>query len=300
MGEPTDLSQLSSLDPKTKNIVEGLLKEQRKRDQGLIDKRISKEVLKTKALQDELATLRGPAQPIPANGLLPVPAATMPQPAPVLGMTDFPLPEINDMQGLQAKRNEADLFYQKANDALAIGPNDDGKFDIDGEVFTKEQVVNIRRAATKIINVDIPQRAQYIQLRGQAVKLAYEEFPWLKDQSTPEYQQASSMLTNAPWIKNMPNAELFLGIHIEGLKAIEARKKASATPAPAVPATRQRPPSDQTALGGGATGGSRASSDVRAKQALSVETGQLSRKGGVSMRDAVKFLERKDQLSQTR
>lgn len=299
-GAPTDLSQLSNLDPQTKTIVEGLLKQQKERIQGLIDKRINKEVLKTKTLQDELAALRGGnPQQVPANGLLPLPVQAAPAPAPVLGMTDFPLPEINDLGALAAKQNEANTFKQKAEDALAIGADEDGKFRIDGEVFTKEQVVNIRRAANKLLTADIPQRYQYITLRGESVKRAYEEFPWLSDQSTPEYQQAKSMLINAPWLKNMPNAELFLGIHVEGLKAIEARKKAKGEPA-AAPAARPKPPGDQTALGGGAGGGTRNSGEARARQSLTAEIGKLSAKGGVSMRDAVKFLERKDQLSQSR
>lgn len=295
---PTDLSQLSNLDPKTKALVEGLLQKQKDHIQEMVNKRIGKEVAKTKALEEQLGAIRqqAPAQVVPPNGMLPAPTPAIPQFTPV---ADVPLAEIHDVNALAAKRQEADTFRQKADDALALGPDDNGRFTIDGETLSKEQVIAVRRNATKILNVDVPQRFQYLQTRQQAVQAAYAEFPWMKDQQSPEYQQASAILNQTPWLRNMPNAELIVGYHLEGLKVSAARKKAAEAPA-AKPAPKPKPPSDQSALGGGSAATGRASADTRSKQALSVEIGKLGSKGRVSVRDTATFLARKDQLSQSR
>lgn len=295
---PTDLSQLSNLDPKTKELVEGLLKKQKEHIQTLIDKRIGKEVAKTKGLEEQLAAMKQ-QQPIPAipqNGLLPPPAAPLVQPTTFT--PDAPLSNIHDLNTLAAKRMEADTFRQKADDALALGPDDAGRFVIDGEALTKEQVIMVRRNASNIMNVQVPQRAQYIQMRQQAVQAAYEEFPWMKDQQSAEYQQALAIMNSSPAIRALPNAELVIGYHLEGQKAVLARKKPAATAT--APVTKSKPPSDQSALGGGSTVSGRISEQAKGRQNLSDEIGKLGSKGGVSVRDTAAFLARKDQLSQSR
>lgn len=297
----TDLSQLSNLDPKTKEIVETLLKQQKEHIQSLIDKRIGKEVAKTKGLEEQLAALKQqqPNQAQNQNGLLPPAVAPL---APGNMPVDTPaVANIHDFNALAAKRMEAETYRQKADDALALGPDDNGRFNIDGDPLSKEQVIAIRRNASNIINVQVPQRAQYIQTRQQAVQTAFQEFPWMKDQQSSEYQQAVAMLNQSPWLQKMPNAEMIIGYHLEGQKALAARKKAAETATQKPPVvTKQKPPSDQTALGGGSTATGRISGEARAQQTLSDEIRKLGSKGRVSNRDTAAFLARKDQLSQSR
>ncbi len=108
------------------------------------------------------------------------------------------------------------------------------------------------------------------------------------------------MLNQSPWLQKMPNAEMIIGYHLEGQKALAARKKA-AEAAPAKPApTKPKPPSDQSALGGGSAATGRISGEARAAQNLSDEIRKLGSKGRVSNRDTAAFLARKDQLSQSR
>ncbi len=185
---PTDLSQLSNLDPKTKGIVETLLKQQKEHIQSLIDKRIGKEVAKTKGLEEQLAALKQQhptTQTQSQNGLLPPPVASLIPPGGVPAETPA-VANIHDLNALAAKRLEAETYRQKADDALALGPDDNGRFNIDGDALSKEQVIAIRRNAANIMNVQVPQRAQYIQARQQAVQTAFQEFPWMKDQQSPE------------------------------------------------------------------------------------------------------------------
>lgn len=298
----TDLSQFSALDPKTRELVQGLLEQQKARIQEKVDRRINKEIAKRLALEAQVQ--QHPAAPAPAAqppapqvGLLPQ-AQAVPQ-APAIPPGPVPLADVSDGNGLVAKAQEAREYRQKADDALALGPGSDGHYVIDGQQLTKEQVVQVRRNASDVLEVHVPQRHQFLMQRQQALQIAYQQFPWLSNPQTPEYQQAVTFLNQAPYLRNMPNAEIILGTLVEGTKAVNARQQAAAAPAAPAPAPRQRPPGDQVALGG-SSAAPRASASTAAQQRMSDELGKLKGRKGVNVRDVASYLAQRDQLSQPR
>ncbi len=241
------------LDPKTKEKIQ---------------KRIDKEVGKRKAieghvaqLQKELADLKA-AQP-----------ATPPQPTPApivpTAASDAPLPEVKNPADLVAYRKQTVEYNRVATDLIdrddidwTNGIKVPGWGDKDGNgkdiVYTKEQVRNIRNNTRLHLDEKIPDQQAWFQqtshferARQEATARAHQDFPYLKDKNTQEYAAAQKAYEQMPWLRNAPNAEYIIGVQIEGLKAMEAKRKAAATP-PAAPApkpapvvVKPKPPSDQ-------------------------------------------------------
>ena len=156
-------------------------------------------------------------------------------------------------------------------------------------VLDRKALKTIVRNAEKTLEEDIPQRAQFLQQRAEVQKVAYELFPYLKDKSTPEYVQAQQAYMQMPWLKNLPQADWIMGVQIEGIKAIEAKKNkaGSKTGKPSVPFST-KPPAGQTVVS--SSGEARTPSGQRAAQTLESMRAQMSKSGGVSAAQAAQFL----------
>lgn len=300
-----DLSQLSDLDPRTQERVKQLVEAQKQRTQEAIDKRIGKEVGRRKALEEQLAKLQGtqpvPPQPLQSPFQQPVPQQAQPiqqVQAPIQVPVSIPLPGIDTVQALQAKQHEARLVRQNVEDAIALGPNADGKFTVNGQEYSRQDVIDIRRGATDMLENQIPQKYQFIQTRQQALATAVQTFPWMSNSQSPEYQQASALINQNPWLRNLPSMEYTVGMFIEGLKAVGTR--AQATPAAPAAAARVRPPGDQSVIGGGGSAPTRTNGDALAKQALTEQIGKLRKKGGVSVNEYAAHLAQRETLSNSR
>lgn len=294
----SDLSQLSSLDPSTRELVNKLLDAQKDRIQSAVDKRIAKEVAKRGELQRQLqsggqqqqtqATAAQQAQPF--QGLIaPIAPPAQAQPLPAQpALADQPLAHISDFVALDKEERMLKSMNGLADDALTDGPNESGKYVVDGAEFTKAQLIQIRRNTNNILQNSVPERRTFIQIRQQSLALAVQEFPWMKDPSTPEYQQAQHALNTQPWLRGLPNAEVLIGVNIEGLKAIAARKAASSETAKKGATQTTKPRGDLSILGGGGSGAIRNPEAARA--AKKSETRELRKSGGMSVRDVARYL----------
>ena len=271
--EPTDAlsNDGGPIDPKIQELVN-------KR----IEKRVSKEVAKRKALESQLNELKvqmqaQAAQP-PAQPQTVVP---LPKDAP-------PLANIEDANGLNQVKEDAFKAIDAAQEQLDSGVEE---FQMEGKTYKWKEVI---RNANRTLQRDIPARATFLQQRQQVQQNAFQQFPFLRDKSSPDYVAAQSAYQAMPWLKNLPNADWIIGVQIEGLKALQARQQAAERkPKPA--AKTPNPPSSQTAVSTNGTT-ERVSMGTRNQQEISAIRNQQSRKGGVSANEAIAALTKLEQL----
>ena len=265
--------------------------------QAIFDKRLGKEVAKTKRLAEELAQAKAKLE----AGTV----ATPPEPSPVqLAPTpEQPLAHITDLGTLQTEYNTTKAVKRLVEGALYTEGVEQNGAVIDGKVFTKPQLQKILLNATIALEDQIPVRANFLQQKAQFDASAYQKFPFLKDKSSPEYQMVQATLRNPAysWLHNVPQAMEILGVQVLGVKALQAQQEAAnkKVPATGTTAPQPKPPASQTAVGA-ATGAVRQSSDSANIQRLESERKKLSVRGGVTGRDVARYLSQREQLSQTR
>jgi hypothetical protein len=301
---PEVLSNFSHLDPKTREIVEAALKATKDKWQESVNKRIGKEVAKRKGLEETLTQIRSQ---MPVQSPLDMAQRAAPQqnqqpaqaPVYVPPPSDQPLAHINDLASLNQEYTTAKELRRVADDLITAGPNPDGKFVIEGRELTRDQIVNIRRNASVMLEDHIPQRMNFLNLRQQNKAQAEADFPWIKDPTSPDFQLAATVANQYGWVKNLPNAELMLGVVVEGLRSLEARKQGKANSAVKSARSFAEPPSDQTSFTSSAGTPSRQPGAIN-RQALADERAKLASKKGVSSRDAEKFLLASAQLRNSR
>jgi hypothetical protein len=291
------LSPKSSLDPKTKERI-----------QRRIDKVVAKAKATETAAQTRIAELEARlnqiAPPQQQQQVAPVPVGT----GPLANITDpMQLMQV-EQQAKDAIRFAEDLLETpKAWQTRVDDAGDTVKFTTvngpDGkpQEWTEDSLRKVRRMARVTLEDQIPQRKQFLMARHQASQRAAKEFAFLGDKSSPEYQMAQAIRRQNPWLESHPNADEIIGIQIEGLKAIEARKKA-ATVAAEKPKTKPAPPkpsSDQAAVS--TTGApSRAPVANGVKQAIAAEQKKVAEKRGLTAEDAKASLLRLSQLRNSR
>lgn len=283
------LSQLSSLDPKTRAMVQQAIEAQRKKDQESVNKRLGKEVWRRKNLESQLQEAQGRLQQAPQNQ----PAA----PPPAYDSAQ-PLSDIQDPASLQKRADEAKRAVREANDLLDREDIDWARgLAMGDKVWTRADVREARRNAQIILEDHVPQRAAFFQQRDQVVRAAVEKYPFLKDPESAGYIKAQAIVANPQfaWLKTIPNAAEILGGYVEGELAQEARKK---TVAPAKPAAliRPRPSNDQTVSTAVGAGSERSTSGARQTSAVAAELSRLNAKGNVTGRELRDFLKKSDQL----
>lgn len=267
-----------------------------------IHKRIGKEVAKRKVLETRIAELESklnqqPTQPTQE------PAPTTP-PTPIAA-PNAPLANIQDPAQLAQHRQLAKDALRWAEDTLENPRAWKTKTDLDPdtgeelsvrvtmigkETYTEDQVRSIRREAKVTLEDHIPAREQFILARQQATVAAQEAYPWLKDKSSPEYQQAQAMLRD-PWVRMRPDAEWIVATQIEGIKSLKARQEAAKAATKSKPkAPAARPSSDQAAVPATGSATSRISPDSAARAARQAEREKMMAKGGITAAEAASFL----------
>lgn len=285
--------------------------------QEIFNKRLGKEVAKTKAIDAQLEATKARLAELEAklNAAPPEPAV----PAPVVVLGGQPLTEHNDfasLQKLHQSAKEAVRFVEETLDnpkawkTQTVADPDTGeettvKFTTIGkENYTEADLKASARRAKVTLEDQIPARAQFLTARAQAQELAFKEFPFLKDKNSPEYQmvQAARRDPGNAAIMAQPNADWIIGVQIEGMKAIEARKAAAAAkaaPAPKPKVAAPKPSNDQTVVST-STAAVRQPIGSSERQALEAERMRLSKKGGITSEDAVKFLTQSESLRKSR
>lgn len=266
--------------------------------QAIIDKRIGKAVAKQRKAERDLAELKlklaeqseRPQQQVQQKQHEDTPSlVSLPPGAP-------PLANIETMQGLAKLQNEAKQAIRFAEDALAdIG---DGAQAPEG--WDKRTLREVMRNARITLEDHIPQRAEFLNTRQQMQQKAYEVLPFMKDQESADYKAAQAIYGRHPFLRNIPEGDFTVGLIVEGIKAVEARKAAEKARTDAPPAnkpvvSKAKPSGDQTVVS--ADGGSgRVPVGTAAMRALAQEEAKLAAKGGVSQKEYAASLSRKAQL----
>lgn len=257
--------------------------------QEKFDRRIGKEVAKRKVLEEQLHQLQAQLLAQPQKQQEEVkPAQIVPLPA---GAP--PLANINDISGLlqlqqQAKETKRWVEEQLDRDDLGNGVQ------IEGKTISRSDLKGMMRRASVVLEDEIPQRAQFLQLRNESQQKALERYPFLKDPASPEYQHAQAARKQYPWIDSLPYADEMIGRQIMGLKyeqmLADAKTKGKA-PAKAPP----KPSGDQTTVSADSST-TRVPVTTQIKQQRQAVDEKFKAKGALSAKDAVALLSQREQL----
>jgi hypothetical protein len=117
----------------------------------------------------------------------------------------------------------------------------DGKGSYQTREFSPEQVRTMKRAAEDDLEEHLPKRREYLRAEQTSTAEALKEFPWLSDQSTPQFRLFKQALANFPAVRLNPDWARATAIFVEGLEARQARLVAAAKP-PALPKIKNAPP----------------------------------------------------------
>lgn len=151
----------------------------------------------------------------------------------------------NAMRPEDRKRFEGYLAEQGLFDSSAGEPDGPGLSDL-------------RYAAEDTLQQHIPARRQFLQEQAAWDPRITENFPFLKDRSSPDYQQFQQVARMIPEVKRFPHWKLIVGTYLLGLKQLEAKlaNKPNGKPAarppvpPRVPSSASAQP--ETRAGAGA------------------------------------------------
>lgn len=272
--------------------------------QELFNKRIGKEVAKTKAVEAKLkadyeakiAELQGRVVETPQR------------PAPVVVNPNVPLSEVQDLQSLGTLQQTAKEAIRYVEDVLEdpsqwrsiTVPDPSGGeqqvkvHQIGDKVYTETDLKKQMRKAKVTLEDHIPARQAFLQTQATAQSEATKAFPFLSDKTTPEYQMVQAAKRNPAnaAILTMPNADYVLGLLIEGETARKARieaAKAKSQATPVKPKVVAKPPSDQTAVSA-STAPTREPAGNRADQKRSQAIKDSLKKGNINPVDAAKLL----------
>ena len=254
--------------------------------QEKINRRIGKEVAKRKALEAQVNELKVQMQaqvmqpPQTQQTVVPLPQGAS------------PLANIEDSGGLVALQQQAKEAKRWAQEQLDEGSNE---VQLGDKILQPKDLKAIIRNANRTLEDDIPSRAQFLQQREQVRQVAYKEFPYLVDKSSPDYVAAQAAYQAMPWLRNLPNADWIIGVQIEGLKARAAKQAAADKTKAKTPVKTANPPSAQTAVSSNGSV-SRVATGTRNQQEISAIRQSLSKKGNVTANDAIAALTKIEQL----
>lgn len=279
--------------------------------QKLLNKRIGKEVAKTKAIEAQKAELAAKVAELEAK--IATPAA--PQAPIVIAPTpNMPLGDVMDIAKLgeiQSTAKEAARYIEDVLDDTGqwqtmTDPKDEDRqikvHKIGETLFTEVDLKRKLREARRTLEDHIPQRAQWLATKQQITQQAHARFPFLTDKQSPEYQMAEQGRRNPQYapLMAMPNAEWILGVLVKGAKAVDAEDAAKAAPKPKpAPVVKPKPAADQTAVSASGAA-ARAPIGSAERQQIAAESAKLSAKGGITSDDAVGLLLKSSQLRKTR
>lgn len=279
-----------------------------------LQKRIDKEVAKRYKLKSEfdgkIAELQKQVESLSAQA-----KAKPQQPVQQFPNTPIgadPLPDIKSESDLAKLQKDAKDAVRWAEKQLIYPEDEREQVTVDGKQIqpTDKYLKMVAFNARSMLDDQIPtkreifqRQAQIAQARNQFDAKATEDFPYLADEKSAEYNQAQQFIQSVPWLNEMPGGKYIVGAYIKGIKALEAERKAAAEAAKpkepeAKPAPKVAPkaPSDQTPV---STNGTiaRISPDAAKRNSVSGEFEKLRARKGVTARDAAEFLKRKELLN---
>lgn len=252
--------------------------------QEIVNKRIGKEVAKTKRLSSELEALKAEVESLKASK--PEPEAEAPivvQPTP-----DNPLAHVQDAATLEKEIQNARAYKYWAEDALDSEGIENG-YVYQGQTFSKSQIKEIRRNATRILEEFAPARSRFLEQKSQVAQKAVESFPFLKDRNSPDYVLAQQIRREFPELSLRPNGDLIVAEIVKGRRAIEA-EKASAGKTPAASTKTRATAPKAHAETPAAVPSSRATDDEVQQEQTKREVQQIRGTGNLSTKKLAEML----------
>lgn len=207
--------------------------------QQVINKRIAKEVGKTKAEREareaaeaKLAELQQQLEQQPK-----------PEPVPVR-VGSVPLAHVENVAQLQAEQAKARAALKQSEellDTLEDNPEDVEAALRQSNVVLRDEhgqedysvpkmrkfLKGIRRTADDVVTQAIPERAQYLDIQSKAQAKAQEIVPELKDLKSPRYAKFQEVVRAFPQLKTIPDWPMAAAVQVIGLEVLEAKLKAA-------------------------------------------------------------------------
>ena len=209
-----DEAEEEEADPEEESSLQDEEKEQR-----VPLKRLNKEVARRKALEERLEKARARVAELES-----APPAPPPQPS------GDALQDVLDPAALAKLEADTRMLVDQLEEKLIDDPDtvdDDGNqaYKIGGELWTRRDLARIARKNRQKLERDIPQKRQYFQQTAQVEAQARQQFQWLNDTTSEEYQTFRGMDVNIPQLRGYPGKTSLLALAIEGMKAIHARQQ---------------------------------------------------------------------------
>ena len=82
--------------------------------------------------------------------------------------------------------------------------------------YDADQMKEFRRAASKAIRRELPDREKFIRTRDSLEPEVQESYAWWNDKSSSESQNAVMAIRQNPWLANTPNYKLIVGDALAG------------------------------------------------------------------------------------
>lgn len=153
------------------------------------------------------------------------------------------LATVDDIAALQAQRDRYLFLHQ-----WALENEDGGKLPAAKEgapevELGREEVARIKAQTFKLLNKDVPERAQYLAAKAAAEHSAFESYPWAKDTTKGDGAVLQQAIESLPALRQIPGYRLIAANALVGEKLRQAGIKVT-------PELIARLKSEQTAASG--------------------------------------------------
>lgn len=212
--------------------------------QEKVNKRIGKEVRKRKNVEEETAAEIAELKQRLAEAEARV-EEKPPEIAPVATEAN-PFGNLNSIEDVQKEMMQAEqtLEWAEDNPEGAVLETKEGE-----KEFTSEDVREIRKKAARAMRRHLPEQLGYIQARDQLEPQALEAYPWWKDKSSSDFQNAMQLLRQMPELARFPDYKFVVGDYLQGRAIREAppakqgvaKGVKKAPPQPTTPAAEPAP-----------------------------------------------------------
>jgi hypothetical protein len=226
--------------------------------QEKINKRIGKEVAKTKAAVEAKAALE--------TKLAEAERKLTEAPRAVTATATGPLANVTTVEGLRAEEAKANEAINQAEDLLLA--LEDSPEEVEATLKTakvaldeytpaamRRYLANLKANATKFVRTQIPARATWLQKADVAAAQALKLMPELADKNSPRAKKFWEITNAMPSIKNEAGWTKMVAVQVLGLERLGELETAAAKPAPVKVKPRVKPvviPSPKGTPAGGA------------------------------------------------
>lgn len=255
--------------------------------QEKINKRIGREVAKRKQLEAQVQQLQAQV-----TAVVPPKEETKTVTVP----TNMPLADVPDQAGLAevqrvARENQRVAEELLDRDDIAQGVK------LGDQTYTKADLKAIVRQSRIVLEDQVPARQQFLTAQEQGRKQAQEQFPYLKDRTSPQYLEHQAALRANPWLLAQPNADWIAAVQLEGVRALAAKAEAAKKlPAKIIP--KPKPAGDQLVTTDASA--PRVPVGSLQQQAKVAASKVLEGKRGVNAKDYASFLRQQEQIKLSR